>query len=1107
MGASPHLSIRHRVSPNFAAAIVFIIAAALTTIIVWNSEQDRRQIERARISDIAGDYSHTLQHHIERALSVTYSLAALVRQGNGDIPDFEATASELLSFFPGVASLQLAPGGIVQRIVPLAGNENAIGHDLLKDPLRTKEAFLARDTGKLTLAGPFKLVQGGIGAVGRLPVFLEKSNGGSSFWGFTIVLIRFPDVLDNAQLSNLEERGLNYELWRIHPDTGERQAIIASSAVPVKPVDSSLELPNGIWILSVAPAEGWGDAVGLTIRMALALIISMLLAILAGSLLNTRAAALRIAQKLTIDLKKSEQKFRAIYDHTFQFIGLLSVDGTLIEANRTALEFTGKKESEVTGKLFWQTPWWAHSQELQEKLCAAIKKAGLGEFVRFEATHPAFDGSLHYIDFSLKPVKDEAGNVILIIPEGRDITDRRQAEKMLHRLNRQMRAISNCNRTLIQVENEQTLLDSICRIICDEAGYRLAWVGYAEHDDDKTVRPVAMAGFDSGYIANTEFSWDDASEYGQGPVGTVIRSGEIIYIQDIATDPQIALVRDDDLLRGYRSCIAMPLKEQNKKTFGILLIYSDEINAFSKDEIRLLEELSGDLAFGITALRTREALQHSEERLRLEVARMPLGYIVWDQDFRVVTWNPAAEAIFGFTYDEAKGRHPYETIVPPEAQPQVESIWERLLSGDISAHSVNENLTKYKQNIVCEWTNTPLKQSDGTVLGAISMVQDITERKRAEEEIRKLNRELEQRVQERTLELRERNTELNMEIHERKQAMAELHRAKTQLEDANRLLEDLSVTDSLTGLANRRRFDEVLVRELARHARSGVELSLVMLDIDHFKAYNDNYGHVHGDICLQRIAQVIAKNAVRAADIAARYGGEEFACILPETDLQGAVAIAEKIRTGINHLVIPHDFSITADFITASFGVASVACTADMSASDIIGLADNMLYKAKDGGRNRVERDTFNYSQPSGVEENFIQLVWSDTFCSGNRLIDDQHRKLFRMSNQLLDAIESFSPNTVINERVTHLLDDIAKHFHDEEVILELANFPGRIEHAEEHAGLYQRGLEIARTFHENGQDLGDIIKFLVYEVVFRHMHQKDREFFPFIKTMHAESE
>ncbi|MCX6175572.1 MAG: PAS domain S-box protein [Ignavibacteriales bacterium] len=158
--------------------------------------------------------------------------------------------------------------------------------------------------------------------------------------------------------------------------------------------------------------------------------------------------------------------------------------------------------------------------------------------------------------------------------------------------------------------------------------------------------------------------------------------------------------------------------------------------------------------------RSEEALRKSEERLRLEMARMPIGYIVWDKDFRVVNWNPAAEKIFGFTASETIGKHPYDLIVPKDAQPLVDAIWSRLLEGDYTAQSVNENFTKAGRTIICDWTNTPFKEADGRVVGVLSMVQDITVRKRAEEEIQKLNAELEQRVLERTAQLENVNKEL-----------------------------------------------------------------------------------------------------------------------------------------------------------------------------------------------------------------------------------------------------------------------------------------------------------------------------------------------------------
>jgi len=130
-------------------------------------------------------------------------------------------------------------------------------------------------------------------------------------------------------------------------------------------------------------------------------------------------------------LMENEWKVRAIFDETYQFIGLMTTDGTLIEANRSALEFSGIQASSVLGKPFWETPWWRHSAQLQEKVRQAVKSAAKGEFVRFEATHVDKDGKLHYVDFSLKPVKNTSGKVVYMIPEGRDITERKQMEKNL----------------------------------------------------------------------------------------------------------------------------------------------------------------------------------------------------------------------------------------------------------------------------------------------------------------------------------------------------------------------------------------------------------------------------------------------------------------------------------------------------------------------------------------------------------------------------------------------------------------------------------------------------------------------------------------------------
>lgn len=200
------------------------------------------------------------------------------------------------------------------------------------------------------------------------------------------------------------------------------------------------------------------------------------------------------------------------------------------------------------------------------------------------------------------------------LEEFRERRARQQAEEILRRLNRELQAIRHCNQVLVRAEDEQSLLDAICRIVCDDAGYRMAWVGYAENDDAKTVRTTAFAGVESGYLEQAGITWAD-TERGQGPEGTSSRSGESACIQDFAVDVQVSPWRDAALQRGYRSCLSLPLKDDDSHTFGVLAIYSLQPNAFTAEEIQMLEELASDLAFGITSLRTRNERTAAERRI------------------------------------------------------------------------------------------------------------------------------------------------------------------------------------------------------------------------------------------------------------------------------------------------------------------------------------------------------------------------------------------------------------------------------------------------------------------------------------------------------------
>lgn len=190
------------------------------------------------------------------------------------------------------------------------------------------------------------------------------------------------------------------------------------------------------------------------------------------------------------------------------------------------------------------------------------------------------------------------------------------------------------------------------------------------------------------------------------------------------------------------------------------------------------------------------------------------------------------------------------------------------------------------------------------------------------------------------------------EMTRRKEREKELEKLTDQLQEVNAYLVAISRTDSLTGLYNRRYFDEILSTEWKRCWRTGAAIALIMLDIDHFKLYNDTYGHQGGDQCLKQVSSAIRDCARRAGDVAARYGGEEFAIVLPETTESNAVVVSRNILENVENLAIPHAASKTASIVTISIGMATLNPSPENSITELIERADKALYLAKEEGRN-----------------------------------------------------------------------------------------------------------------------------------------------------------
>jgi PAS domain S-box-containing protein len=294
-------------------------------------------------------------------------------------------------------------------------------------------------------------------------------------------------------------------------------------------------------------------------------------------------------------------------------LSLIDGDGRVEILNDRFVGLFGYTLEDVRGiEDWWQLayPDPVYRQEAMANWQAAVGRTTQdgGDIAAVESRITCKNGSVKLIEASAVVLADG------LVATFTDVTEQRRTQQTQNQLNRELRAIGSCNQALLRAEDERTLLDEICRIVRTEAGYPVACVAFAEHDADKTVRMVARAGLDDDYFTDARLTWADR-DLGRGPIGTAIRTGEMVVVQDIVTDPRMAFWQERARQRGFRSAVALPLNDDRHETFGGLLIYSDRRNAITSDEIRLLEGLAADLAFGITMLRIRGRRREAMEKL------------------------------------------------------------------------------------------------------------------------------------------------------------------------------------------------------------------------------------------------------------------------------------------------------------------------------------------------------------------------------------------------------------------------------------------------------------------------------------------------------------
>lgn len=358
------------------------------------------------------------------------------------------------------------------------------------------------------------------------------------------------------------------------------------------------------------------------------------------------------------------------------------------------------------------------------------------------------DSSYRWFYIRGELLRDDHGAPLRLMGCQVDITELKRAEEIQHRLNRELRAISDCNQILIRTTEESIILREVCRIVCEEAGYSMAWVGYADQDEHKTLRPVAWGGNESGFLSLGLRTWADTEE-GHLPCSDAIRLGKTICAQEMTAIPSTNPWRERALQRGYRSSISLPLKDESSHVFGVFVIYSEVPNAFTSEEVRLLEELAGDLGFGITSIRARNerkvaeaALRESEAKYRLIVDTATEGIWMIGTDLRTLFVNTRMASMLGYSVDDILGRPINDFLFEDDLSDHEKRIANR-------RKGISENYERrYRHkdgSAVWTWCSVaPLQDENHNFLGALAMMTDITRRKQAEEEKERLRQHLQQ---------------------------------------------------------------------------------------------------------------------------------------------------------------------------------------------------------------------------------------------------------------------------------------------------------------------------------------------------------------------------
>ncbi len=470
----------------------------------------------------------------------------------------------------------------------------------------------------------------------------------------------------------------------------------------------------------------------------------------------TRATAELERQQAELSLRQSEQKFRAIFDQTFQFIGLLEPNGNIIEANKTALDFVGLTIADVRGKPFWSTPWWSMSVEIQQRIKQAIHQAAQGEFVRFEVEHPGTENRLVTVDFSLTPLKDETGQVIMLIPEGRNINELKQTEANLDKSNRILQAISSIQSQFLTDAEPGIIFDAMLDHLLELTQSEYGFIGeiFFAQDGNPVIEESYMKFRGRPYLkthAISNIAWNEATRafYAENaPKGmdfhnlqtlfrAVIATGEPVIVNSPSDDPRLCGLTDEHPLAN--AFLGVPFYKNNQMT-GVLGIANRQ-GGYDQDIVDYLRPLMDTCSRIIEVYKSDRQRHQVEEKNREQAALLDIAndaIMVRGLDNQLLFWNRGAERLYGWTQAEALERNADELLYGESlAKPtQITNIVRNKGEWQGELHQI----TKAGNKIVVESRWTLVKDDAGNPQSYLVVNTDITEQKQLREQFLRAQR-------------------------------------------------------------------------------------------------------------------------------------------------------------------------------------------------------------------------------------------------------------------------------------------------------------------------------------------------------------------------------